>query len=502
MAATWRQDRQAINLIENIALQLGWMWREQPILDYGIDGQIEICGDDRKPTGRLFAVQSKGGGSYFYRRQKDDVLTIRLQKKNLWYWNNYPLPVLVIGMLPREGRAYWLYVQDHLDRNPDLLEAGTASVSIEVPIENVFDVNAKPLLHIIPDRHLELIASRISPNENILDELLQMAELAGLDAGAFRQLVIEWHERAPDPIKTRVAKSRVMDRLEQTLGGLQRDAQLLPETHLPTAKQVLECLSQELQGAGVKQIIDTPPRRLADQGTLLLLWKLGTQSPRLMLADYVGEVHSNRLSIILNPESSLTLRAYQKDGSVVDITSDAYEPHEWLVALAVWERPQVSLWVNGQQFGPSGLPTGFDSLGPLLLFGLDIENKLSADIFRWAPAEEEPGLNFLKDDIWHGSCWQLGILWERALNDQEIAQLSVDPFAMFRPRLCDNGKCPDCGSPVDIDREEHNREPDEGAKRLDGSRATREDYEPDPPAVWCVCTKCGRPCLSTEGLPV
>ncbi len=75
MVETWHQDRLAINHIENIALQLGWMWREQPILDYGIDGQIEICDDDRKPTGRLFAVQSKGGESYFYRRRKDDVLT-------------------------------------------------------------------------------------------------------------------------------------------------------------------------------------------------------------------------------------------------------------------------------------------------------------------------------------------------------------------------------------------------------------------------------------------
>ena len=55
---TWHQNRLAINNIENIALQLGWMWREQPNLDYGIDGQIEICADDRRPTGRLFAVQS------------------------------------------------------------------------------------------------------------------------------------------------------------------------------------------------------------------------------------------------------------------------------------------------------------------------------------------------------------------------------------------------------------------------------------------------------------
>lgn len=501
MVETWHQDRQAINHVENIVLQLGWMWREQPILDYGIDGQIEICNDDRKPTGQLFAVQSKGGESFFYRRQRDVSLTIRLQQKHLRYWNNYPLPVLVIGRLPIENKAYWLYIQDYMDRYPDVLKAETKNVSIKVPTKNVFDVNAKPLLHVIPDRHLELIASRISPNVNILDELLRMAEQADLDLKAFRELVIEWHERAPDPIKTRVAKSGILERLEQTLNRLQQDAPLLPAIHLPMAKQVLQCLAQGLRGAGVKQIMDIRPRRLGDQGTLLLRWKLGTQSPRLMLADYVGEVHSNRLSIILNPESSLTLRAYQKDGSVVEITSATYQPHEWLDAVAVWERPQVSLWINGQQFGPSPLPAGFNSLGPLLLFGLDIENKLSADAVRWAPPGEEVGLNLQKDGIWHGSCWQLGSLWERAFHAQEIVRLCADPFAMLRPRLCNNGNCPDCGSPVVIDRHENNREPDERLKRLDGSRPTGEDFLPRPPAVWCVCTKCGRPCLSREGFP-
>ena len=80
MVETWHQDRLAINYIENIVLQLGWMWQEQSILDYGIDGQIEISDDDMRPTGQLCVIQSKGGNSYCYRRRKDDVLTIRLQK--------------------------------------------------------------------------------------------------------------------------------------------------------------------------------------------------------------------------------------------------------------------------------------------------------------------------------------------------------------------------------------------------------------------------------------
>ena len=388
---TWQQDRRAINLIESVVLNLEWMWRPQPTLDYGIDGQIEICDGDKKPTGRLFAVQAKGGSSYFYRRGTDGVLTIRLQRKHLLYWNSYQLPVLVIGHFPAEGRAYWLYVQDHLERNPDLLTAETESTCLEIPDANVFDADAKSLLDVIPDRHNELIATR-----------------------------------------TKAAKVKALHHLEENIDRLDEAAQLLPQKNLLVAKQVLKWLSQGRHGAGFSQIIDTPSQRLTDQGTLLLLWKLGNLSPKLMLADYVGDILSNRLSIILNPDSSLTVRACQRDGTVVEITSNSYPPHESLVALAVWKRPELSLWVNGQQFGPSPLLAGFDGLGPLLLFGLDVEDQLSADVMQWAPPEEEPGITFLKDGIGHGSRWQFGALWGRALDDPQIAHLSVDPFAMLR----------------------------------------------------------------------
>ena len=314
---TWQQDRQAINHIENIVLQLGWMWREQPTLDYGIDGQIEICGDDKKPTGQLFAVQAKGGDSYFNRRKADNALMISLRRKHLEYWNNYLLPVLVIGIFHKEDRVYWLYVQDHLSRNPDLLEGESDKVSVKLSDENVFDPDAKSQLHPIPDRHKELIAT-----------------------------------------STETAKSNVVQQLEKKIADLEQAAQSLPRTHLPVARQILELLSQGRRGAGVSTIVDTPCQQIVDQGTIMLRWRLGNLSPKMILVDYVGEVRSNRLSIILNQESSLTLRAFQKDGTIAEITSNKYKPHESLVILAVWNQHELSLWVNGEQFGPIHLRAG------------------------------------------------------------------------------------------------------------------------------------------------
>jgi len=100
MSKTWIQDRTAINHLEKITISFKWMWREQPLLDHGIDGHIEIC-ENGKPTGKLIAVQSKGGESYFYRR-KDGKLTISLELRHILYWVEYALPVIVIGYLPSE----------------------------------------------------------------------------------------------------------------------------------------------------------------------------------------------------------------------------------------------------------------------------------------------------------------------------------------------------------------------------------------------------------------
>ena len=42
----------------------GYIFREQPISDYGIDAQIELI-DEETVTGKLVALQIKSGASWF-----------------------------------------------------------------------------------------------------------------------------------------------------------------------------------------------------------------------------------------------------------------------------------------------------------------------------------------------------------------------------------------------------------------------------------------------------
>lgn len=54
-------DRVGVNAVERIVVgDLGWIFREQPILDFGIDAQVELV-EDGDPTGKLIGLQIKTG---------------------------------------------------------------------------------------------------------------------------------------------------------------------------------------------------------------------------------------------------------------------------------------------------------------------------------------------------------------------------------------------------------------------------------------------------------
>ena len=108
-ALTERAGLNAVSTIFNE--QFKWFFREQPVLDWGIDAQIELL-DKRMPTGRLFAVQIKTGASYFKKQAEDYVYYG--QMKHLDYWSGalsarvpYPAPprVKVDAMAAGEERG-------------------------------------------------------------------------------------------------------------------------------------------------------------------------------------------------------------------------------------------------------------------------------------------------------------------------------------------------------------------------------------------------------------
>ena len=215
--------------------------------------------------------------------------------------------------------------------------------------------------------------------------------------------------------------------------------QLAIDAHL------LDVLAGGLKGAGIRVVMKGPPE-MHKEGTLMLVWRMGTQSPHLLLADYVGGLHENRLSLILNPDSSMSLRAYDCDGNQTSLRSPSHAKCEYLIAAATWQGKELSLWSNGTCDGSIRMKAPFAVMGPVLLFGIDIEGTLSADAYRSSPSEmrmgmtylDYGGLNLLKNGVWHGSRFDCQFVWQRRLQASDIHHLTLQPYTMMtRSRDCD-----------------------------------------------------------------
>ena len=90
--------------------ELRWLFREQPIGDYGIDALIEEL-EDGAPTGKLIAAQIKTGVSYFKERT-ETAIVFRGEQKHLNYWLGHQLPVILILVDDVAEVAYWQRVSE------------------------------------------------------------------------------------------------------------------------------------------------------------------------------------------------------------------------------------------------------------------------------------------------------------------------------------------------------------------------------------------------------
>lgn len=88
--------------------QFGWIEREQPISDFGIDMHVEIV-NDGIPTGQIFAIQIKSGSSYF-KEETTTGYTYRGKNKHLEYWLSQSLPVIILIYEPTFNSVFWQLV--------------------------------------------------------------------------------------------------------------------------------------------------------------------------------------------------------------------------------------------------------------------------------------------------------------------------------------------------------------------------------------------------------
>jgi|SRR5450755_1209115 len=101
-------ERLGVAALDYFFSQHGWLFREQPTHDYGIDAHVEIVSDER-PTGKLIALQIKAGPSFFAEESRDAFI-FRTDDKHIAYWVGHSMPVVIILYNPETKQAFWQHV--------------------------------------------------------------------------------------------------------------------------------------------------------------------------------------------------------------------------------------------------------------------------------------------------------------------------------------------------------------------------------------------------------
>jgi hypothetical protein len=92
-----KNDQQGDEGVFNVASKinkLGWIFREQPKRDCGIDAIVEIV-ENNETKGQFLGFQIKSGDSWF-KEQNQEHIIFRSNNEHFQYWLNHTLSIRVV----------------------------------------------------------------------------------------------------------------------------------------------------------------------------------------------------------------------------------------------------------------------------------------------------------------------------------------------------------------------------------------------------------------------
>ena len=142
------EDR-GVYLTAYAVTKLGWIFREQPKRDYGLDAHVEVV-EAGRATGHLIGLQIKSGSSYIKLGSSGDLI-FRTDVSHADYWLGHALPVLVVIADVDEEKLYWQRV------SAETVRSTGRGRRIDVPQANLLDAAALPQLSALAegDRRLQ-----------------------------------------------------------------------------------------------------------------------------------------------------------------------------------------------------------------------------------------------------------------------------------------------------------------------------------------------------------
>jgi hypothetical protein len=135
-----------------VADDLKWLFRSQPLFDYGVDAHAEVVNADDLVAGRLIGLQIKGGDSYFGEPKEDEGWVFRDNNDHLAYWLGHSLTILVV-MVNNDRKAFWQVI------TPKTVTEHARGLSLVVPRSQPFDGTALDALLALAGRREGLLES-------------------------------------------------------------------------------------------------------------------------------------------------------------------------------------------------------------------------------------------------------------------------------------------------------------------------------------------------------
>jgi hypothetical protein len=168
----FKTERRAIHSTGLAFSNFGWVFREQPIVDFGIDAFIETT-TDQHPDGIFAALQIKGGNNL--RRTKTGI-SIYFSNRHNDYWNaiSKKIPVLFIIHDSATDILYWEHFTEFTTSET------SKQWKINIPYTNVLNETAKGHIEkimlgynefdIVYDNDVFIEDLITTPEKNVLDE--------------------------------------------------------------------------------------------------------------------------------------------------------------------------------------------------------------------------------------------------------------------------------------------------------------------------------------------
>lgn len=173
-------ERLAVALVQTAVIDMGCLFREQAISDQGIDAHVETTDAIGAGSGRLLALQVKGGRSFF-REPTEGGWWFRFSERHAKLWLRHSLPVVVVLVDTDTRVSYWREI------SPDSIESTGTNWKVEVLRSNTLDLAMAEWTELVDRKSIVAIDSSDNALETLPPRVVKVVRKLRHQSGADAQ---------------------------------------------------------------------------------------------------------------------------------------------------------------------------------------------------------------------------------------------------------------------------------------------------------------------------